>query len=73
MMDKLYFHYIEVIFLWGICGFIVKILIFTGLCIYEAVEEIDGILDGVYTYFAETNAAIIIFVQFVIFRKYCII
>ena len=65
MMDKLYFHYIEVIFLWGICGFIVKILIFTGLCIYEAVEEIDGILDGVYTYFAETNAAIIIFVQFV--------
>ena len=64
MMDKLYYHYTEVILYWGIAGFIVKTLIFSGMSIYEYKNDIEGIIDGIKTYFAETNVAIIIFLQF---------
>ena len=64
MMDKLYYHYTEVILYWGIAGFIVKTLIFSGMSIYEYKNDIEGIIDGIKIYFAETNVAIIIFLQF---------
>ena len=64
MMDKLYYHYTEVILYWGISGFIVKTLIFSGMSIYEYKNNIEGIIDGIKTYFAETNVVVIIFLQF---------
>ena len=64
MMDKLYYHYTEVLFYWGIVGLIVKLIIFSSLSIYEYKNDIDGILYGIKKYFEETNVVIIIFLQF---------
>ena len=64
MMDKLYYHYSEVILYWGITGFIVKIFIFSGMIIYEYENDLEGIIDGFKSYFAETKVAVIIFLQF---------
>ena len=70
MMDKLYYQYMEIILLWGIIGLIVKIIIFTGISIYEYKAKIDGIIDGLNTYFSETNVWIIIFFQLFYFLFY---
>ena len=64
MMDKLYYHYSEVILYWGINGLIVKIFIFSGMAIYEYKNSVEGIIDGFKTYFAETSIIVIIFLQF---------
>ena len=64
MMDKLYYHYSEVILYWGIIGLILKIIIFSGMIIYERKNNIEGIIFGLKAYFKEINIAIIIFLQF---------
>ena len=64
MMDKLYYHYSEVILFWGIIGLILKIIIFSGMIIYEHKNNIEGIIYGIKAYFKEINIAIIIFLQF---------
>ena len=64
MMDKLYYHYIEILLHWGLTGFIVKMIIFFALSIHEYKNDIDGILNGIYTYFHGTSVPIIIFLQF---------
>ena len=67
MMDKLYYHYTELLLIWGIVGVIVKVFIFSGRIIYEYVNDIDGIVNGIKTYFTETNIFTIIFLQFFYF------
>ena len=67
MMDKLYYHYTELLLIWGIVGVIVKVLIFSGRIIYEYVNDIEGIVNGMKTYFEETNIFTIIFLQFAYF------
>ena len=70
MMDKLYYHYIEVLLYWGISGLLVKVIIFSSLILYEYTNNIDGYINDIYTYFTETNIAIIIFFQFFYFIIY---
>ena len=67
MMDKLYYHYTELLLIWGIVGLIIKVLIFSGRIIYEYVNDIEGIVNGMKTYFEETNIFTIIFLQFAYF------
>jgi len=67
MMDKLYYHYNELLLIWGIIGLIVKVCIFSGMIIYENVNDINEILNNFKTYFKETNIFIIIFLQFFYF------
>jgi hypothetical protein len=64
MMDKLYYHYTELLLIWGIIGIIIQILIYFGIIIYESVNDIDGIINDFKTYFAQTNIFTIIFLQF---------
>ena len=64
MMDKLYYHYIEVVLSWAIIGLLVKFIIYTILITYEHVNNISGFLDEIYTYLKETKAVVIIFYQF---------
>ena len=64
MMDKLYYHYSEVILYWGIIGLILKIIIFSGMIIYERKNNIEGIIFGLKAYFKEINIATIIFFKF---------
>ena len=65
MMDKLYYHYSEIVLYWGILGLIAKFIIFSSLAVHEYVNNIDNsILHGLYTYFKETSVVIIIFYQF---------
>ncbi len=65
MMDKLYYPITEIIIYYGICGLIAKIIIFSGKAIYQYKNDIDGIIDGIKTYFEETNVFVIIFFQFI--------
>ena len=65
MMDKLYYPITQIILYYGIIGFIVKILIYTGIAIYEYENGIDGMLLGIKTYFTETNVSVIIFFQII--------
>ena len=67
MMDKLYYHYIEVLLYWGITGLLVKLIIYTSLIIYEYKVNSNGYLNGIYDYFIGTNILIIIFYQFFYF------
>ena len=64
MMDKLYYHYYEVVFYWGLTGFLVKLIIFSSLSIHEYKNNIEGIIDEMQIYFTETNIYAIIFFQF---------
>ena len=71
MMDKLYYHYIEMILFWGMAGILVKLFIFTGLIIYEDINAIeDNIIKGLHDYFIETNVFAIIFLQFLYYLSY---
>ena len=70
MIDKLYYHYIEIVLYWGISGLFVKFIIYFSISIYEYINDIDGILNGIYIYFTETNIFIIIFYQFFYFLSY---
>ena len=70
MMDKLYYQYIEILIYWGIAGVLVKLCIFSGMIIYEQVNDIEGILNDFYIYFTETNIYGIIFLQFIYYLCY---
>ena len=70
MMDKLYYHYTEVILYWGITGLLVKLIIYSSLITYEYTNNSNEYLNGIYTYFTETNLFIIIFYQFFYFLSY---
>ena len=64
MMDKLYYPYMEVLLFWGITGLIEKLIIFSGMIIYEYKNNIDGIMHDFYVYFTGTSALPIVFIQF---------
>ena len=64
MMDKLYYHYTDIIFYWGLTGLIVKLFIHPGLCLLEYINNIDGYIFEARKYFAETDLVSIIFLQF---------
>ena len=64
MMDKLYYHYTDIIFYWGLTGLIVKLFIYPGLSLHQYINDIDGYIFKVRKYFAETSVVSIIFVQF---------
>mgnify|MGYP007102019671 CR=1 FL=1 len=65
MMDKLYYHYAEILLYWGLTGFISKFFIYLGLLIYEYKANInDGFLAEIKIYFTEENIFAIIFFQF---------
>ena len=71
MMDKLYYHYSEVLLYWGITGFISKFFIYLGLLIHEyKVDNNDGFISEIKTYFSEANIFVIIFFQFFYFLLY---
>ena len=64
MMDKIYYHYTEVLLYYGIFSVIIKILIYSGFIIYEYENNIEDMLPRLKTYFTETNVWVIIFFQF---------
>ena len=64
MMDKLYYHYIEIILYWGITGLLAKLIIFSSLILYEYTNDINGYINEIHNYFTETNIFIIIFYKF---------
>ena len=65
MMDKLYYHYIEIQLYWGVIGVIIKLIIFIFISIRQyKLNEDGGILHDIYEYFTNTNVAVIIFYQF---------
>ena len=66
MMEKLYFHYTELLVIWGILGVIVKLIIFSGMIIHEYVIDTNDIIRGFHTYFTQTNVFTIIFCSFFI-------
>ena len=70
MMDKLYYQYYEVVIYWGIIGLLVKLIIFSSLSIHEYKNEIEGIINDIQQYFAETNIYIIIFYQYFYYLFY---
>ena len=70
MMDKLYYHYTEVLLHWGITGLLVKLIIYFSLILYLYTNIVNGYLSGIFTYFMETNIFIIIFYQFFYFLLY---
>ena len=65
MMDKLYYPLTEVILYYGICELLAKIIIFSGKAIYQYNNDIEGIIDGIKTYFQEASVLVIIFFQFI--------
>ena len=67
MMEKLYYHYTELLVIWGILGVIVKLIIFSGMIIHEYVIDTNDIVRGFHTYFTQTNVFTIIFLQFFYF------
>jgi hypothetical protein len=67
MMDKLYYHYTELLLIWGIIGLVIKVFIYSGIIIYEYENDIEGVVNDWKAYFSETNIFTIIFLQFVYF------
>ena len=68
MMDKLYYHYTEVIIYNGISGLITKIWVNIGKVVSDYInnKNID-IFKSIKEYFKNTNVAVIIFFQFFYF------
>ena len=64
MMDKLYYQYTEIILYWGLTGLIVKLFIFSGLSLYEYINDIKGYIFKLKNFFVETSLVNIIFLQF---------
>ena len=63
MMDKLYYQYTEIILFWGLTGLIVKLFIFSGLSLYEYINDIKGYIFKLINFFVETSLVNIIFLQ----------
>ena len=64
LMDKIFYHYSEIILYYGLCSVIIKIIIYSGIIIYEYKNNIEGMAQILKTYFTETNIFVIIFFQF---------
>ena len=67
MMDKLYYHYTEIILYHGIIRLIQKSFIFSGWALYgykNDIDDINGIIHGFIIYFNKTNVLAVIFFQF---------
>ena len=64
MIDKLYYHYIEILIYWALIGLSIKLIYFAYLLILEINYEYSMLLEYMNTYFTETNIATIIFLQF---------
>ena len=64
LMDKIFYHYSEIMLYYGLFSLIIKILIYSGFIIYEYKNNIEGIAQKVKTYFTETNVFVIIFFEF---------
>ena len=67
MMDKLFYHYSELLIFFGIFGFLSKGLCLLGIIIYEEKNNIDGQLYMLKFYFETNNIYTIIFFQFFYF------
>ena len=67
MMDKLYYHYAEIVLYWGIIGVICKIVIYGSIIITEYKKEENIILNNFLYYLKSTKVLIIIFYQGVFF------
>ena len=67
MMDKLYYHYTEVLILYGLFGTIYKIIIYGSLLIYEYKNDITDIIDYFKYTFDNSSVAGIIFIQFLFY------
>ena len=67
MMDELFYHYSEMLIIWGIFGTILKNLVYSCVIIYENKNGIDEILLGLKEYFSNANIYEIIFLQFIFF------
>ena len=63
MMDKLYYHYAELVLYWGIIGIIAKIIIYGSILLKEYIKEDNITLEEFLDYFKNVNVAIIIFYQ----------
>ena len=55
MMDKLYYKYTEIIIYWGLIGLTVYLFIYSGLSLYEYINDIDGYIFKVRKYFIIPN------------------
>ena len=69
-MDKLYYQYMEVLLYCGITGFLVKVIIFSSLILYEYNNNINGYIYEIHIYCSETNIFVIIFYQFLYYILY---
>ena len=67
MMDKLYYHYAEIVLYWGIIGVICKIVIYGSIIITEYKKEENTFLNDFLNYLKTTKVVIIIFYQGVYF------
>jgi len=65
MMDKLYYKYTEIIIYWGLIGLTVYLFIYSGLSLYEYINDIDGYIFKVRKYFTDTSIVSIIFQQII--------
>lgn len=63
MMDKLYYHYAELVLYWGIIGIICKIVIYGSILLKEYVKKDNSTLNEFLNYFKNVKVVIIIFYQ----------
>ena len=64
MLDILFYHYIELLIINGIFGFIIKFIIYLGLIINEYQNDNASLIPSLVYYFKETNTFSIIFFHF---------
>ena len=67
MMDKLYYKYSEIIIYWGLIGLTVHLFIYSGLSLYEYINDIDGYIFKLRNYFSKTDIVSIIFQHIIYF------
>jgi hypothetical protein len=64
MIDKLYYHYIEILIYWGLIGLSIKLIYFAYILIYEINNEYSLLLEDIYIYLTETNTFLKCFMIF---------
>ena len=67
MMDKIYYHYTEMILYYTSFGFFTKLCIFSGFAIYQYINNTNELINEAKIYFEENNIFTIIFLQFFYF------
>ena len=63
MMDILFYHYNELLILNGIFGLIIKIVIYSGIIIYEHQNDDEKLISSFLNYFEEPNVLRFIFLH----------